>query len=860
MSIKEVVNNIPVLKSRDLGILKSRVRRKAGKSACLGYAYMVTDFEGFSEADIPRFRSLEKKVNKRSNLPESDVDVGPILDIYNDIFSFDRKGKKGKGEFRPQQIQYMLSCYEAAENGIDIVIEGPTGLGKTRALIASALPHLLKNPKARLLYTTRTVTQVQNVTEELEKILKREGSPFSEIDATLYTGVNKIKQSICKEVDKDNSEDCRDCPVSDTKRVPAFEYNSQVLDSDCLKDIRKKGACPIPFFRERAKDSRIIVAPFNYLFDSEWKEKVLGKNLEDVILIVDEAHNFLDEVSNTPVLNLLYGSSSETKQIDHENRISNTYCLEDILVKGIYNSLIESNNPEIEGIPCANLFSYLKLIGEEFYQNVRALCNDENKILNGNNGNGFAEKYLLSEHEMMYLKENLGNGFLDNLKKTKNLLKRLRKNPGKKYSKLFVPAFEKTPPLKPYEKLGPTIASYIQILEPLIEALETPYAFQLTVEDKKLSLYSLHPKEKAKAAIKGFHSKIFTSATLSPPEDVSFLLGLEDSLNIKIDPVFKDENYCPFFIAGVNSSNKDEFKDTGKTYTKNEQEIINSLFYNAFNAAQGKNIGVFCNNNRTVQELSEYASKLKKSLDLLVLSYTSESQVKENGKIVKKKFEVNDDYKQACEILGMNDIKNNPTADNYIEVFKKLGEIDKTSLLLGVQGGSLSEGIDYRGNQMEMIIAMGLPYPSSAAERKINDTKTAYFCTLLGDKEKGEELSYKQNAFRKLAQSIGRTHRCLTDRAVVICVDERLLGLKNHSDKGKDRYEYLSLRNARNHFNLLQRPMSNLNESLVFLGKNKKEEKILQEYILSGFRNISKKDFICFEKMGEKIKEFYENG
>jgi Rad3-related DNA helicase len=92
-------------------------------------------------------------VAEKENKPEEiKTDLGPMLDIYPSIFGKD-------SEFRPQQVQYMSMCYEAVSNDCSAVIEGPTGLGKTRALLGSVIPLVLKDPEAIVAYSTRTNTR-----------------------------------------------------------------------------------------------------------------------------------------------------------------------------------------------------------------------------------------------------------------------------------------------------------------------------------------------------------------------------------------------------------------------------------------------------------------------------------------------------------------------------------------------------------------------------------------------------------------------------------------------------------------------------------------------------------------------------
>ncbi len=91
--------------------------------------------------------------------------------------------------------------------------------------------------------------------------------------------------------------------------------------------------------------------------------------------------------------------------------------------------------------------------------------------------------------------------------------------------------------------------------------------------------------------------------------------------------------------------------------------------------------------------------------------------------------------------------------------------------LLGVQGGSLSEGVDYMGNLLSAVIVVGLPL---APPSKEVDALIAYFDGKFG-KGRGEEYGYVNPAMNRVVQAAGRLIRTERDRGVVVLMDERFL-------------------------------------------------------------------------------------
>ena len=88
---------------------------------------------------------------------------------------------------------------------------------------------------------------------------------------------------------------------------------------------------------------------------------------------------------------------------------------------------------------------------------------------------------------------------------------------------------------------------------------------------------------------------------------------------------------------------------------------------------------------------------------------------------------------------------------------------------MGVQGGSLSEGVDYIGNLLSAVVVIGLPL---APPSKEVDALVAYFDRKFG-RGRGEAYGYVNPAMNRVVQAAGRLIRTETDRGVVVLMDER---------------------------------------------------------------------------------------
>ncbi len=92
-------------------------------------------------------------------------------------------------------------------------------------------------------------------------------------------------------------------------------------------------------------------------------------------------------------------------------------------------------------------------------------------------------------------------------------------------------------------------------------------------------------------------------------------------------------------------------------------------------------------------------------------------------------------------------------------------------LLVGVLGGGLSEGVDYRDNLLRAVCIVGLPLPPPTLEV---EALKSYYAQKFGG-EKGHEYAVVYPALNKVLQAAGRPIRGEEDRAVIVLMDRRYL-------------------------------------------------------------------------------------
>ena len=107
--------------------------------------------------------------------------------------------------------------------------------------------------------------------------------------------------------------------------------------------------------------------------------------------------------------------------------------------------------------------------------------------------------------------------------------------------------------------------------------------------------------------------------------------------------------------------------------------------------------------------------------------------------------------------------------DRIVQELKRAGARGG-ALLLGVMGGSFSEGVDFYDGILQAVVVVGLPL---APPSKEVDVLIDYFERKVGE-GKGETYAYLNPAITRVLQAAGRLIRREEDRGVVVLMDERL--------------------------------------------------------------------------------------
>jgi DNA excision repair protein ERCC-2 len=614
--------------------------------------------------------TMMELVSRSSSRWKAETSGGPHPALG--LFPFD--------EVRDGQRAFARDVARTVQRGGLLVAHAPTGTGKTAASMAPALEHVLKQGK-KLLFLTSKQSQHHVVVETLRRIVTRRGARFAAVDVI-------SKRDMCPREEKTEvpafafmdlcARLCRtkQCRYFMTDAAGAVEETrSGIHHVEELVDISlNHECCPHKVAMEAAKEADVVVCDYNYLF-SDMKERILDSfNVEpqDLVVVVDEAHNLPDRVRSNFSLEL---TPFVLKEAEAEARRAGQSRTADW---------------------CRALGAHLDALAQTA---------------------GSGEELVLSKRELIEPVEQQTaqatiTGEVTTGKDTAGMLTKL--------------AEELT-------KDGEPVARSGQAAEFLWAWLTGGKAHGriLRIEDEgswRLVHTLLDPGEVAGKIFESVHAAVVMSGTLYPPGMYRDLLGLDpERTRVKVYASPFDPSRRPVYcIKGTTS----KYTARGPEMDKRMAQVI----VDAHRAA-GNNTAAFAISYDQLNRLAGYVEQLAGDAELII---------EERGMSKKDRDDVLDTLRGATRRGG--------------------------ALLLGVLGGSLSEGVDYHGNLLSAISVCGLPLAPPGREVDLliehNDRRFP---------GKGRDYAYEMPALGRVLQAAGRAIRGEEDRAVILLLDERFM-------------------------------------------------------------------------------------
>ncbi|HJX05662.1 MAG TPA: ATP-dependent DNA helicase [Candidatus Nanoarchaeia archaeon] len=220
-------------------------------------------------------------------------------------------------EVRPIQDELIRNINKAITSQQNLIAHAPAGLGKTAAALGPAISEALKKDLTVFFLTSRH-TQHKLAMETVNQIREKYRLSFTAVDIIakkwlcLQPGIDKLYPrefaDYCKKIKEDNlceyytkARDKGDVSQEAREVVKQLKQENKTDTESILQLSTERKICPYEIALMIAKESRVIIGDYYYLFNPVIRETFLnriGKELNKIIIIADEGHNLPERVKD----------------------------------------------------------------------------------------------------------------------------------------------------------------------------------------------------------------------------------------------------------------------------------------------------------------------------------------------------------------------------------------------------------------------------------------------------------------------------------------------------------------------------------------------------------------------------------
>ncbi len=650
---------------------------------------------------------------------------------YKDIFPYPFDNT----ERSRLQIEFMDRWTSCLENKKGIMAHAPTGIGKT---ICSLAPAIANMGNKKIVILVSRVSQHEMFIKELKKISKKRPS-LSVVDIVgkdkmcpINDGVeekNKIKdiRAYCDRLKEAKKEyGTKGCKYLEKLNLDKDKLLSILRDnilsySEVIELCKEKGVCPYELLNIYMKISaNVIITDYGNILRPKLREiflKKLDVTIDEIILIVDEAHNIPETVRN------YLSKTMDTLRIfgkkDDKFIKSVAYEIEYYINRDIHkrkDGIIDMDD-SLKRLQDRLICIEFDGLTNKFYEIKEKM---EKKINNNKKGIKFKKKDLIEIFESVFI------GNLDDIISDMGVL---------------------ITRAEPDDRKGLYLTKLKELMIELRDMDEVMHLLYGSYEwnDKnkewrnKISCSCLDPSILTKI-FNNTYSTLLMSGTFRFFEMQKTVLGLDDSFD---EPL---EQQSPF---------------------PKENRLYMISDYACSKGRQGCNIKEE-NAEKYARMIVELLKIIPKNVGVFSSSYSYNRKIEVNIKKIMNSETLNhSNFKKLfIEISSKNSRKGEK--ERVIEIFKKEAGTEQGGVLLAVAGGSYCEGIDYLGDYMNAVIIVGVPL---AQWGKFSESLIKYYDKIqLG---KGRAYGYNLPAMNKVMQASGRCIRSDNDKGVIIYIDPR---------------------------------------------------------------------------------------
>ena len=568
-------------------------------------------------------------------------------------------------ETRPGQELILAAVETAVANREHLLLQATTGIGKTVAALYPALKYALAHDK-RLFILTAKNTQQEMATAVLNLLNQEEAFRSLRLRAKAKMCAND--QIICHE------EYCRfakdyGLKLATTGVIPRILESHAAIEPDHIfQAAREAEVCPFEVSLELSGRVQVTVCDYNYVFDPyvSLSGFAADEDLSDVILVIDEVHN-------------LVGRG-----------------------RGYY-------SPELSSNGARRAAETVGRWGEPIHLRIENLCLKLAALIDGTVADALEEgppgdravQWPMPEDRFWRLRPELDAAFVDYLEHQRE-------------TRVFHPE-------------DPFVELYFDFLRFLNGLMVSDAAFSHYVEyksgDGRLKVLCKDPSRFLGAVIDRTHATVGLSATLSPPEFYTGLLGFEVGRTAFV------EIANPFPV-------------------ENRRVVIDPSVATTFRERPA-------NYERIAQRLAGFADSVPGNCLALFPSYAFLSEVTGRMRLRNKR------------VLVQRQADSDAEREVLLQALRSavFGDI----LLVAVAGGVFAEGVDYPGEVLKAVAVVGPCLPAMTLEQQL--LKEYYEERF----ERGFEYSFVVPGMTRVVQAAGRLIRSPEDTGVIALFDQRFL-------------------------------------------------------------------------------------
>ncbi len=211
--------------------------------------------------------------------------------------------------YSPRRYQKtIISSMRRALGGDHLVLQSGTGSGKTVCVLYATLVEALERDKV-VLHLLRTNSQQRQVMLELRRLgpygLALQGRHrmclLAREDGELSHGSPEELSHFCRDRKEATMEGRGEgCPyyegllAADLEELEAHSRQTLPTAEETVEHCRELGICPYELNKLLLSRAKLVTAPYIYFFAPSLRRNLLetmGRSLEDLIVVVDEAHN-----------------------------------------------------------------------------------------------------------------------------------------------------------------------------------------------------------------------------------------------------------------------------------------------------------------------------------------------------------------------------------------------------------------------------------------------------------------------------------------------------------------------------------------------------------------------------------------